>query len=107
MAISYKKLGQATLTGGGVQDVLYTVPVATETIVKQMTVVNFSGAIATIEIWQGGLVDANMIQPSVSFPAGGFATFDGVITMEAGETIVAEASAAASFTVTVYGAEIT
>lgn len=104
MAQAYKKLGQGTLTGG--QDTLYTVPAGTETIVKEMTLVNFSGAARTVKMWHDGVANSNYILPAALITAGGWANFDGVITMEAGDTLRAEASAAASITYTVYGLEI-
>jgi len=105
MAQAYRKLGQGTLTGLGTQDTLYTVPAGTETIVKEITLVNFSGSTRTVKMWHDGVANSNYILPAASITAGGWANFDGVITMDPGDTLRAEASAAASITYTVYGLE--
>jgi len=103
MTQAYKKLGQGTLTGG--QDTLYTVPASTEAIVKEITLVNYSGVARTVKMWHDGVADANYILPAATIEAGGWANFDGIITMEAADTLLAQASAAASVTYTVYGME--
>jgi hypothetical protein len=106
MADTYKKLYQGTLsTASGVA---YTVPSGTQAIVKSMRIVNYHATTATtIKLWQGGSADSNVILPATTVDAGGFAEFDGTLTMAAADTIVAQAGAATSITLTIYGLELT
>lgn len=104
MPDTYKVLYQGQLsTASGV---IYTVPSGTQAIVKTMRIVNTSASSATIKLWQGGSADSNVILPSTSIDAGGFAEFEGTITMAASTTLVAQAGAATSITLTVYGLEV-
>lgn len=86
---------------------LYTVPSATSTLIKTMRIVNTSASAATIKIWQNGTADANVIMPTVSIDAGGFAEFEGSITMAAADYLSAQAGTATAITLTVWGVEIT
>lgn len=105
MADTYKRIyqGQPSTSSG----VIYTVPSGTQTIVKSIKVVNTSASATTIKIWHGGSANSNAILPAVSIDAGGFAEFDGTITMAAADTLTAQAGAATAITLTVYGLEIT
>lgn len=107
MTTTPKKLGQSTLTGSGTQDTLYTVPAATSALIKQIRVVNYSGSDRSVTLWHDGVADSNLILPPVVILAGGWAEFDGNLTMETGDTLRAEGSAATSLTVTVYGVQFT
>ena len=108
MAETYKQLGQMILTTG--DDTVYTVPASTSAIIKNIKVVNYSGAAATVALWQGSGdaidVDADIILPPVSIDAGGWAEFDGSICMEAAAELHADGETATSLTITVYGLEI-
>ena len=105
MADTYKKLYQGTVsTASGVA---YTVPSGAQTIVKSMRIVNYHASTATtIKLWQGGSDNSNIILPPTTVDAGGFADFDGTLTMAAADTIVAQAGAASSIAVTIYGLEL-
>lgn len=105
MADTYKVLYQGQLsTASGT---VYTVPSGAQAIVKSMRIVNTSASAATIKLWQGGSADSNVILPATSIDAGGFAEFEGTLTMAASTTLVAQAGAATAITLTVYGLEIT
>lgn len=107
MAESYKKLYQGQPAAAASTTTMYTVPAATSAIVKQMRIVNTSTTTATtIKIWNGGTADSNVILPATSIDAGGFAEFDGTITLATGETLIGQ-TGAATITVTIYGVELT
>ena len=105
MAETYKKLYQGVLTASAAT--VYTVPASTSTIIKSMRIVNTSASSATIKLFQSGTADANVILPATSIDAGGFAEFEGTLTMAAADTIAAQASAITSITLTIYGVEVT
>lgn len=107
MAESYKVLDQRQVPATATT--VYTAPSSSgaSTIIKNMRIVNTSASATTIKIWQGGTADANVILPAVSIDAGGFAEFDGTITMAASTTLSAQAGAATSITLTIYGLEVT
>uniref|UniRef100_A0A6M3J7X0 Uncharacterized protein n=1 Tax=viral metagenome TaxID=1070528 RepID=A0A6M3J7X0_9ZZZZ len=48
---TYKKLGQAQLTGSGTQDILYTVPASTSTVCSVLIIANTSDIMRTVKIW--------------------------------------------------------
>lgn len=105
MAEAIKKLAQQALTGSPTQDTVYTVPGSTEAMIKKMTIVNFSGSNATVQMWHDGTADANRVLPTVTILAGGWGEWTGAWMLEAGDTLVFEGSAASTFTVTIYGIE--
>ena len=106
MAMDYKQLAQGTLTGGA--DTLYTVPGATQAIIKSMMFVNYSGVGQTLKVTQGGAADAHTILPQQTLDAGEmFAWENDPITLDAADDIRAVAGAAASITYTIWGAEVT
>jgi hypothetical protein len=108
MTTTPKKLGQMTLTGSGTQDTVYTVPAATSALIKSIHISNFSLANVRITLWHDGIANSNiLLPPTVTILAGGFAHFNGNITMETGDTIRAEAGAASSLTITLHGVEFT
>lgn len=105
MADAFKKLYQGQ--PGTSAATLYTVPAATSTIVKHIRVANPTATDRTIKLWHDGTADAQVILPAVTVQAGGWAEFDGVILMEAADTLSGQASAATALTVTIYGDEVT
>jgi hypothetical protein len=105
MAETYKKLDQRAVPNTATT--VYTVPSSTQAIVKSIRAVNTSASSATIKIWQGGTADANVILPATTIDAGGFAEWEGTMTMAAADYIAAQASAATSITMTINGLEIT
>ena len=104
MPETYKKLYQGQL--GSSAGTLYTVPSSTQTIVKSIRVVNTDSSARTAKLWHDGTADANVILPACSISAGGWGEFDGVITLEAADTLSGQASVASKVTVTIYGLEI-
>lgn len=105
MADTYKRIYQGQLsTSSGV---VYTVPSGTQAIIKSIRIANTSASSTTVKLWNGGSADSNVILPATSIDAGGFGEFDGTLTMTAADTLVAQAGANSSITMTVYGLEIT
>lgn len=105
MTDTYKKLyqGQPSSTA----TTLYTVPSGKSAIIKHIAIVNTAtGSNHTIKMWHDGTANTNLILPVVTLVSGGFATFDGTLLMEASDTLSAQADAATSLTVTVYGDEV-
>lgn len=105
MAESYKVLYQGQ--PGTAAATIYTVPGSTQAIVKYVKAVNVSAVPCSIKFFQGGLVDANCINPAVTLQPGESLEFDGTITMVAASTLGAQAGVAASITLTVEGIEVT
>lgn len=104
MADTFKRLYQGQPGTGATT--LYTVPALTATIIKHIRIVNPTATDRTIKLWHGGVVDANVILPTVTVLAGGWGEFDGTIVMAAAETLSGIASAATALTVSVYGDEV-
>lgn len=109
MTDTFKKLDQRQLTSTAAT-LLYTAPAATQTIIKQIKAVNTDSAACTLKIYNPPVStassNANIILPAISIDAGGFAEFDGTITLAAGEMIYAQASVSNRITITLYGLEI-
>ena len=104
---NFKQLHQSQLstTAGA----LYTVPANHETIIKNITVVNNE----TEALWftlfhtQATPYDATTtIIPAATLPAGGWAQFDGTITMDAADISGGDAETGNLITITIYGDEI-
>lgn len=107
MAETFSKLAQTELTAGGGSSVLVT-GAAESTIVRHMRAVNNDNANdTTLKMWQTGTTDADVILPTATIDAGGWAEFEGTIILSNGETLHAEAGAGANITITVYGLELT
>lgn len=104
MADSYKRIYQGQLAASS--GVVYTVPSGTQAIIKSIRVVNTSATATTVKLWNGGSADSNVILPPTSIDAGGFAEFDGTLTLAAADTIAAQAGAATSLTMTIHGLEV-
>ena len=105
MPDTYKKLNQ--VQPGTSAGTIYTVPSATQTIVKHIRIVNNDTTARTVKLWHDGTADLNVILPTTSIRAGGWAEFDGTITMDAADTLAAQSSSTTSkVTITIYGLEI-
>ena len=96
---------QITTTAGA----LYTVPANHETIVKNIMVVNND----TEALWFTLIhtvgttyTEATTIIPEATLPAGGWAEFNGTITMDAADIIGGDVETASKVTITIYGDEI-
>lgn len=107
MADKYLKLYQGELPSAATA--VYTVgtTAGTYVIIKSIRIVNTSGNSVWVKLWHDGLSNPYAILPQTYIDAGGFAEFDGTFTMEPSDTLGAQASAATSLTMTVYGLEIT
>jgi len=97
--------GQISTTAGA----LYTVPANHETIIKHMTVVNNDTEALWFTLFHTTgttYSEATTIIPEATLPAGGWAEFDGTITMDASDILGGDAEQASEITITVYGDEI-
>lgn len=106
MADNFKKVAQTQVAGTPSTTTLYTVPASTQTVVRHIRVVNTAVNDRTLTLWHDGTADSNMILPPTTIKSGGWAEFDGTITMETGDTLIGQASAGASLTLTAYGLEV-
>lgn len=104
MPDTYKKLDQRLVNSTATT--LFTVGSGKQVIVKHIRIVNNDTSARTIRLWHDGSNPENAILPPTSIRPGGWAEFDGTITMEAADTLVAQASVSSQVTVTVYGLEI-
>ena len=115
MAEAFKKLFQGYLpvVGDGSASAikLYDVPPSTEAIIKSMNLTNSTGTAreATLYSTANGedAADAEqMILPGVSIVAGGWAEWEGTMTMAATTEIHGFAAAGSAITFTIWGIEI-
>lgn len=106
MAEALKKFYGGVLSGSG-PDLIYTVPAGTTAVVKEMHFSNVAAASATITFWQGGSADANLLRPATPIGVGESGTYQGALTLAAGDTLYAEASAASAIALQVNGIEFT
>lgn len=104
MAKTYKKLAQGQLPSS--VGTLYTVPASTTAIIRHIRLVNNDSSARTGALYHDGTTAAQIILPPASIVVGGWAEFDGVITMEAADTLSGLASVATQITYTIYGVEI-
>ncbi len=103
----FKKLGQAELAADPATTTLYTVPAATETIVKHMTAVNSTSGAVTFKLWRNGTADVNLITSEIILKSDAFGEWDGTKAMAAGDTLIGQSDTASAVTVTVEGDEVT
>ena len=96
---------QITTTAGA----LYTVPASHETIVKYITVANNDTEALWFTLFHTTGTTYNettTIIPEATIPAGGWAEFNGTITMDASDIIGGDAQQATELTISIYGDEI-
>lgn len=105
MTDTFKKLGQQVLAVATPVTV-YTVPGATQAIVRHIRIVNTDTNSRTITLYDGGSGVGNTILPITTIPAGTVMEMDVFITMAAAGTLLATASAANFLVITLYGMEI-
>jgi hypothetical protein len=105
MPESYKRLAAATI--GVTKTVVYTVPAATQAIVKAIEIVGLLGTSQTITIWHNS--GATEIRLLYVMPIDGLgqAEWDGTKCLVAGDTISVQANIAAAFELAMYGIEVT
>jgi hypothetical protein len=101
---TYKVLSQTQLPNAAAAQ--YTVPGATQAIVRALVLVNTTGAPVTVSLFVNGSGAGNKILDTYSIPANTRIVLNDVITLAATNTIQGVASAAASVTLTVFGLEI-
>ena len=104
---NFKMLEQAYIstTAGAI----YTVPANHEAIVKTIMVVNNDTSTQWFTLFhtQGTTYDVTTtIIPAATLPAGGWAVFDGTITMDAADIIGGDVETGSKVTITIYGDEI-
>ena len=105
MADSYKKLAQGYVSSSAAA--IYTVPGATQAIVKHIRIINTDTANRWVKLWDGGTADTNLIIPQTYVAAGGYIEIDGPICMAATIVLNGQAEVASKLVITVYGVEIT
>ena len=104
---NFKMLEQAYIstTAGAI----YTVPANHEAIIKTIMVVNNDTSTQWFTLFhtQGTTYDVTTtIIPAATLPAGGWAQFDGTITMDAADIIGGDVETGSKVTITIYGDEI-
>jgi hypothetical protein len=102
---SFTQLAQTQVPNAAT--VVYTVPANTQTIIRNMIIVNPSGGSCWVKMWTNAATDANIILPEVTLDAGEWGDDDDAITLEAGDTIRAQAQASTTITLTIHGVELT
>ena len=104
--ITPTKLGQAAITVG--VTTLYTVPAATRTLLKELSIANTTAASINVRVFlvpsAGAAGTANAFLYDVPVPNNNALQYDGIQVMNAGDTIQIQA-AAVGLTITASGAE--
>ena len=88
---------------------LYTVPANHEAIIKHISVVNNDTEALWFTLFHTTgttYTEATTIIPEATLPAGGWAEFNGTITMDASDVLGGDAEQASEITITVWGDEI-
>ena len=111
MAETYKHLHQGLVAATSDGAVTYTATDVT-TIIRHMRVVNIHSAAVELTLWHmpstgSSGTNANLIFPATDIAAGGSAEFDGIIIMDTGDRLFAEAETANMLYLNIYGLELT
>jgi hypothetical protein len=101
---TYKVLSQSQLPNAAAAQ--YTVPGATQAIVRSIVLVNTSGSAVTVSLFVNGSAASNKILDSYTIAANTRVELNGIITLAATNTIQGVASTAAVVTMSVFGLEI-
>lgn len=106
MAEAYKILAQGELPVAA--GILYTVPGATEAVIKHIMLVNQTAGALTVTMWIDGNTDAELWLPSTTeIPANGKVEWEGSLALEAAVTVRgATAGGANDITYIISGLEI-
>jgi hypothetical protein len=104
MTDTYKVLSQSQLPNAAAAQ--YTVPGATQAIIRSIRLVNTSGSTVTVSLFVNGSGAGNKILDTYSIGANTAITINDVITLGATNTLQGVASTAAVVTMTVFGLEI-
>ena len=105
---NFKLLAQAQL-GTSAAAVYGAVPANHETIIKYITVVNNDTEALWFTLFHTTgttYTEATTIIPEATIPAGGWAEFNGTITMDATDILAGQGEQASELTITVWGDEI-
>ena len=105
---NFKLLAQAQL-GTSEAAVYGAVPSSHETIIKYITVVNNDTEALWFTLFHSTgttYTEATTIIPEATIPAGGWAEFNGTITMDATDILAGKAEQASEITISIYGDEI-
>lgn len=105
MGDSYKTLAQGVLPAATAT--MYTVPGATQTIVRNLTLSNYSGVSANVSLYRNGSTAPFLADGVITVPAGGHAEWDGSRALETGATIRGGAIPPGTVSFTLDGDEIT
>ena len=104
MAFNIKLLGEGQLAVATA--VIYTVPGATQTIIKTITLVNTDSVPRTVNLFiKGAATNRRIIPKDTSLGAGFLLETDQEYTLEAGDTIEGDASAVTIVDFTIHGVE--
>lgn len=89
MPVRSTQLWAAGITSGGVDQLLYQVPVAKRTILKSWAVFNNSGAAVTITQWicQSGLQVVEVLAANNTIADDDHAAFEGFIVLNVGDVV--------------------
>ena len=104
---NFKLLHQSQI--GTSAGAFYTVPAKHETIIKNIMVVNNDTEALWFTLFHTTgttYSEATTIIPEATIPAGGWAEFNGTITMDASDILGGDAEQASEITISVYGDEI-
>ena len=107
MGIGIKSLADGQLAN--TKGTLYTVAGSTETIVKTITYVNTDSSARTVNLYvkRSGSTSRRIIPKDMTLGIGYMAVYDSEITLEAGDIIEGDASAATVVDYTINGVEKT
>ena len=104
---NFKMLAQAQLSTS--EAAIHGCPANHETIIKYITVVNNDTSARWFTLFHSTGTTYNettTIIPEATIPAGGWAEFNGTITMDADDIIAGKGEANTELTITLYGDEI-
>ena len=108
MAEAFKRLAQGYFASSSAK--LYDVPSSTEGIIKAINISNNTGTAREVTLYHCDNGDTpdneQVILPGVSIVAGGFAEWEGTLTMAALTELYGFAAAAGVITYTIWGLEI-
>lgn len=104
MTDTYKVLSQSQLPNAAAAQ--YTVPGATQAIVRSIILVNTSASPVVVSLFVNGSAASNKILDAYTIPANTRIELNGIITLAATNTIQGVAGTAAVVTMSVFGLEI-
>lgn len=87
---TFKKLAQGLIPSTSAA--VYTVPAATQAIIKHIIINNNTAGSVTVTLWVGAEADDNLFLAPTALAAGERAEFDGSLVLEAAEVLRHKAS---------------